>query len=431
MLYRYSSPGHRRRAPGLLFALALSSAAPAAATALDGRVVLDWSEQAFETLVAHDGYFDTLVASRALAIVHTAVHDAVNAAAPRYETYNLVPGAAGADPVAAAAAAAHDSLAALFPAQGAALDAALTRSLASVADADARARGVAVGRAAAAAMLARRADDGTARKVDFPLRDLPGAYRHVPGWEILVHPEWRDLTPFVLAAPDELRSPPPPALASAEYARAFDEVRRFGGAASDVRSADQTAYAKFWYEYSDRGWNRVARVVAAQERLDLWRTARLFALVNQAMADGYIAGWDSKLHYDLWRPVTAIPLAAEDGNPATAAVAGWSPLMPTPPIQDYPSTHSVLGAAAAEVIVGILGRDVPFAMTSPTAEDPSAPRRLAGLRAAAAENADSRVMAGIHFRFACDAGLEMGRGIAKRALESRLRPIEQVAAADR
>jgi hypothetical protein len=105
--------------------------------------------------------------------------------------------------------------------------------------------------------------------------------------------------------------------------------------------------------------------------------------------------------------------------------------MPTPPIQDYPSTHSVLGAAAAEVIVGVLGRDVPFAMTSPTAEDPSAPRRLAGLRAAAEENADSRVMAGIHFRFACDAGLEMGRGIAKRALESRLRPLEQVAAADR
>jgi hypothetical protein len=149
------------------------------------------------------------------------------------------------------------------------------------------------------------------------------------------------------------------------------------------------------------------------------------------MADGYIAGWDSKLHYDLWRPVTAIPEAALDDNPATAPVADWSPLMPTPPIQDYPSTHSVLGAAAAEVMVGVLGRDVPFAMTSPTAEDPSEPRRLAGLRAAAVENADSRVMAGIHFRFACDAGLEMGRAIARRALESRLRPLEQVAAAGR
>lgn len=431
MHFRYSSAGHRRRAPGLLFALALTSAAPAAATVLDGRVVLDWSEQAFETLVAHDGYFDTLAASRSLAIVHTAMHDAVNAAVPRYETYNRVPADAGADPVAAAAAAAHETLSALFPAQRAALDAALSRSLAAVVDADARARGVAVGRAAAAAMLARRADDGTARKVDFPLRDVPGAYRHVPGWEIVVHPEWRFLTPFVLASPDELRSVPPPALASADYARAFDEVRRFGVATSDVRSADQTAYAKFWYEYSDRGWNRVARIVASQERLDLWQTARLFALVNLGMAEGYIAGWDSKLHYDLWRPVTAIPLADEDGNPATAPTGDWAPLMPTPPIQDYPSTHSVLGAAAAEAMIGVLGRDVAFEMTSPTAEDPARPRRFASLRAAAAENADSRVMAGIHFRFACDAGLEMGRAIARRALESRLRPLEQVAAGGR
>jgi hypothetical protein len=431
MLFRYSSPGHRRRAPGLLFALALTGSAPAAATALDGRVVLDWSQQAFETLVAHDGYFDTLAASRALAIVHTAVHDAINAVAPRYETYNHVPGDAGGDPVAAAAVAAHETLAALYPAQRATLDAALARSLAAVVDADARARGVAVGRTAAAAMLARRADDGTARTVDFPLRDVPGAYRHVPGWDLIVHPEWRDLTPFVLSRPDELRVAAPPALASADYARAFDEVRRYGAAASDARSADQTAYAKFWYEFSDRGWNRIARIVAAQERLDLWQTARLFALVNQAMADGYIAGWDSKLHYDFWRPVTAIPLAAGDGNPVTAPVEGWSPLMPTPPIQDYPSTHSVLGAAAAEVMVGVLGRDVPFEMTSPTAEDPARPRRLASLRAAAVENADSRVMAGIHFRFACDAGLELGRGIAKRALESRLRPLEPVAGGGR
>lgn len=431
MLFRYSSPSHRRRAPGLLFALTLTCAAPVAATALDGRVVVDWSERAFETLLAHDGYFDTLAASRALAIVHTAVHDAINAAAPRYETYNHVPGDAGADPVAAAAAAAHETLTALYPAQRVALDVALERSLAAVADGEARARGVAVGRAAAAAMLARRADDGAGRPAEFPLRDEPGAYRHVPGWEILVHPEWRELTPFVLATPDELRVAPPPPLSSRDYARAFDEVRRFGVAASEVRSADQTGYAKFWYEFSDRGWNRIARIVATQERLDLWQAARLFALVNLGMAEGYIAGWDSKLHYDLWRPVTAIPLAAEDGNPATAPVPDWEPLMPTPPIQDYPSTHSVLGAAAAEAMIGVIGRDVAFEMTSPTAEDPSKPRRLPGLRAAAEENADSRVMAGIHFRFACDAGLELGRGIARRALASRLRPLEQVAAAGR
>ena len=136
---------------------------------------------------------------------------------------------------------------------------------------------------------------------------------------------------------------------SAEYTAAFNEVQSKGAVDSTLRTTDEATYAKFWYEFSERGWNRVTNVVAKQEGLGLYATARLFALVNIALADSYIAGWDSKFHYDFWRPVTAIRAADSDGNPQTAQVAEWTSFLPTPPVQDYPSTHSVLGAAAAEV----------------------------------------------------------------------------------
>ena len=173
---------------------------------------------------------------------------------------------------------------------------------------------------------------------------------------------------------------------------------------STVRTADQTAYAKWWYEFSDIGWNRIARIQATNHNTGLYTTARMFALLNMAMADAYIAGWDSKYYYKFWRPYTAIHAAATDGNDKTKADPNWEPLIPTPPVPDYPSGHSVLGNAAATVLTHFFGNHSPFSTTSTTAFPAGAIRSFKSFTQAADENADSRVMAGIHFRFACDAG---------------------------
>ena len=229
------------------------------------------------------------------------------------------------------------------------------------------------------------------------------------------------MTPFALQRADQFRSAPPPALGSAAYAAAFDEVKAKGRKGSAARTADETAYAHYWYEFSDIGWNRIGRVAAADRGLGLQSTARLMALVNVAMADGYLAGWDAKYHYDFWRPYTAIRAADFDLNDATTPDAAWEPELATPPVQDYPSTHSVLGAAAAEVLAAVLGDHTTFTMQSPSAIPANSPRTFTSFRQAAAENAASRVMAGIHFRFATKAGLEMGRDVGQWTVAKQLR----------
>jgi hypothetical protein len=251
-----------------------------------------------------------------------------------------------------------------------------------------------------------------------------GAYRHTPGFDFLFAPHWSRLRPFALDAADQFRVAAPPSVESTVYARAFQEVKTLGGRASTARSEEQTRIAHFWYEFSDIGWNRVARVVARDRGLDLWDAARLFALVNMALADGYIAGWDSKLHHDFWRPITAIHLAGEDFNPATAPDRDWQPLLPTPPVQDHPSTHATLGAAAASVLAGLLGEATAFGLTSTTALPENPVRHFGSFAEAARENAESRVMAGLHFRFACEAGMELGGRIGRLVLANHLRPVE-------
>jgi hypothetical protein len=285
-------------------------------------------------------------------------------------------------------------------------------------------RGLTLGRDTARTILAERAADGSAQTRRYAPADRPGAYRFTPGFELAFAPHWRAVKPFALRNPSQFRVGAPPELTSAAYAAAFAEVKAFGGKAYSRRSQEQTDIAHFWYEFSDIGWNRVARVVVADRGLDLWEAARLFALVNMVLADGYVAGWDSKMHHDFWRPVTAIRLAADDGNPDTYQDTAWEPLLPTPPIQDHPSTHSALGAAAASVMAGLLGDDTPFSFASTTALPTNRVRRFARFSDAAAENAESRVMAGLHFRFACEAGLELGERIGRFALANHLRPVE-------
>jgi hypothetical protein len=391
-----------------------------------GEIVADWGLTALATIRTDNNYADPLMASRTFAMVHVAMHDAVNQAAPHYATHVTHTGQKGtADPAVAAITAARDVLKALHPAQEKMLAALYDKAMADAGIGPRVEAGKAIGAAVAAAIIADRKDDGATAKEAYAEHGAPGRYRFVPGTDFLFAPHWRNLKPFALEKVDQFRTPAPPALESAAYAKAFNEVKAAGGATGSNRTADESAYAAFWYELSEIGWNRVTRIAARQKGLDLWDSARLFALVNMALADSYVAGWDSKLAYDHWRPVTAIHRADEDRNPTTGKDASWTSFLPTPPIQDHPSTHSVLGAAAAVVLASVLRTDnVSFTMMSPSALAASPERKITSFSAAARENAESRIKAGLHFRYAIEAGLDLGRKIGGVAAEKLMPVIE-------
>ena len=384
-------------------------------------VVTDWSLTAFQVIKAGDGYGDPMAASRSLAMVHAAMHDAVNGARPRYQRYALEAVPAGsdkADAAAAASQAAHDVLVALYP-QAAATAVAkvqLERTMLEAGIGSSIEAGTKLGKAAAAAVLTKRANDGAVGNEPYIEGTQPGEYRFTAPFDFAAAPHWRHVTPFVLATTSQFRTAAAPALSSEAYRRDFDEVKRVGGKTSAQRTSDETHYAAFWYEFSDIGWNRVARAVSGRVGQDLHERARTFALLNMAMADAYIAGWDSKFHHNAWRPVTAIHLAGDDGNPRTAPEASYETLLVTPPVPDMPSTHSALGAAAAAVLADAFGRDhVSFAFASSSAMAANPVRAFRSFSEAAKENADSRVKAGLHFRFATEAGLQLGRSIGQLA----------------
>jgi hypothetical protein len=231
------------------------------------------------------------------------------------------------------------------------------------------------------------------------------------------------VTPFVLRTSQQFLPDEPPALTSEAYAKDYDEVKAIGSKSSALRTDDQTMMARFWYEPSASGWSRIARVTAEANGLDSWERAQLLALVNLAMADGFIAGFETKYTYNFWRPITAIRAGDTDGNDATVADPAWESLLNTPAIPDYTSTHSVLGGAAAAVLEKFFGTDqVSFSVTSgvPFA---GLTRSFSSFSEAAEENADSRVYAGIHFRTACRDGVKQGRHIGQFAFQHYLLPV--------
>ena len=226
---------------------------------------------------------------------------------------------------------------------------------------------------------------------------------------------------------------PPYTVTEQNYTADFNEVKALGGdgrTTPSTRTADQTEIVLVWWESSPLKWNRIARTVAVTRGLTLWEHARLFGLLNMALADGYIAMADAKNHYHFWRSVTAIQLGETDGNPATPGDPAWTPLRPTPPNSDYPSGHSIEGGAAAEVLKQFFGTDqISFqdcSITLPagsTCNDPSPVRRsYTSFSQAADENAYSRTLIGFHFRKAIEAGTAYGRNIGARAATLALQP---------
>src|SRR6185436_7741855 len=363
---------------------------------------------------------DPLTESRVFAVVHAAIHDALNAIERRNEPYREgLTANAGALPEAAVAAAAHAALVGLLPARKADFEMAFADALEQMKDKRAAADGMRVGKQAAARLLALRRDDGANRPIAQAAGTKPGAYRptppdFTPAWAA----HWGKVKPFVLASSSQYR-PVPPLLPTSTRARAEnEEVRAIGGKTSALRTPEQSEISRFWYENSPQGWNRIAREVANARNLDEWQSARLFALLNLAMADGYIGGFEAKYHYNYWRPATAI---RESGG--SSGDAAWLPDLDTPPVPDYPSTHTVLGAAAAAVLARFFGTDmVSFSMTS-GAPYAGITRKFWSFSEAAQENGASRVLAGIHFPTAVRAGYVQGDLIGAWTYDHALKPV--------
>jgi hypothetical protein len=387
--------------------------------------VTKWNEIA--TLAAT--VTNPLQQSRLLAMTHAAVHDALNAISRRYRPYALdIQVTAEASPEAAVATAAHAVLVAQLPSQAPALNDAYTASLALIPDGLAKSAGVAVGEAAAAVILALRIADGAAEaQFTYTPGTNPGDYQFTPPNDnppFVLLPGWGEVSPFVLDDSSQFRPGPPYALTSKKYTADFNEVKSLGAKIGSSRTAEQTEIAQFWRESSPVGWNRIARIVSTQQGLALAENARLFALLNLALADGYIGSWETKYYYHFWRPITAIRLADTDGNPDTSADPTWEPLFPTPALPDHDSAHSVEGGAAAEVLKQFFGSDtVSFSTTSTTSDPPNVVVRTFGsFSQAAEENGFSRIYIGFHFRKAVTDGIKHGRKIGNLTVTHFLRP---------
>jgi hypothetical protein len=408
--------------------------------------------------------------SRVLAIVHIAIFDALNAIYRRYPGYSgELPAYRDSSPDAAIAQATHDALVALYPRQANRLDNWLKADLARLPAGRSRLNGIDIGRRAAAAILALREDDGAYYDEpvvgeDYQVSNAPGEWRPDPvsGIRIALGAYWRRLTPFVLQSATQFRPPPPPALTSSAYAAAFAELKSLGGdgyRTPTSRSPDQTVAGIYW-GYDGTAWigtpprlyNQIAVQLALGRSPDALELARTLALVNVAIADATMATWAPKYEYDFWRPVTAIreaspgtgPTGQGDGNPATRADPGWTPLGApasnltgpnfTPPFPAYPSGHAGLGSAMFQVLRRAYGDGIGFTFISDefngiTRDNrgrirPRLPRSFATLSEAEEENGQSRIYLGIHWHFDKTAGMSVGRQVADYVFERGLvRPV--------
>jgi hypothetical protein len=425
-----------------------------------------WSEQAWRTIaIDHtpppagpSAYFEQAGptrSSRVLAIFHIAIYDALNAIHRRYPGYSAsLPAFADSSADAAIAQAAHDTLVALYPHQAARLDAALSADLARLPGGRNKLNGIDIGRRAAAAILALRANDGSQRPEpivgeDYPLFTEPGKWRPDPvsGIQIAFGAWWGYVKPFVLPSVTAFRPPPPPSLSSDAYTRAFNEVRQLGGSGPATRRTDEQTRIGIYWGYDSSAWlgtplnmyNQIAVQIIRMRTTDPLEQARALALLNVGLADSVIVGWEAKYYYRFWRPVHGIreaspgtgPTGQGDGNPDTLADPNWTPLGApasnlvgpdfTPPFPAYPSGHAVTGGVTFQTLRKLYGDRVPFTFLSDewngvTRDNdgwirPRWPRSYSSFSQVEAEAGQSRIYLGVHWQFDKTAGLALGHQV--------------------
>jgi hypothetical protein len=390
---------------------------PAATLKNDQMPVARWNTIALDALSPTEGT-NPMMQSRTFAILHAAIHDALNAIDRRFEPYT--PGLSAAPDAsvdAAVAAAAREILVTLVPDQASLVNTAYARVLSELSEDHARVAGISIGQSAARATLARRKGDGheTGTEPTYVPSSGAGAYQFTAPFTFAAQPGWGRVRPFVIDIKQHSVAGPQP-LTGLQYARDLAHIKAIGGTASSKRTHEQSEIARFWYEDSPLGWNRITNTVVQERKLDPWTAARTFALVNFAMADGFIAGFEAKYRFNFWRPVTAIHNADADGNASTKEETTWQPLLTTPPVPDYPSTHTVLGWAAAQVLIELFGDDAEYRATSLTL--PGVTRHYRSFSTAADENGLSRIYAGIHFQHAVKDGKRQGRSVGSSVAKS-------------
>jgi hypothetical protein len=411
-------------------------------------------------------------ASRAMAIVHIAIFDSVNAVLGGYQSYSgIQPAKPPVSLDAAVAQAAHDTLAALYPSQASAFDSLLADDLANINNKNERANGVSLGQRAASAILSMRTNDGAQVPephlgVNYFTSDQPGHWRQDPvGLQpVALGAHWGECAPFVVQSTNQFRVPPPPALNSPDYTAAYNEVMSVGGDGvhtPTTRTPEQSFIGIFWaYDGTPslcappRLYNQITVHIADQMNLNTIQLARLLALVNTSMADAAMSIWESKYYYDFWRPVGGIresdpgtgPTLLGDGNPNTAGDINFTPLGApasnltgpnfTPPFPAYPSGHGGFGGAIFQTMRRFFGTDnIAFTFVSDefngvTKDNagnvrPLMPRSFTTLSQAEEENGQSRIYLGIHWHFDKTQAIAQGRNVANYVFDHAFTPVSK------
>jgi hypothetical protein len=380
--------------------------------------VLDWNETGVATVLA--ARQPPPESARAMAMMHLAMFNAVNAIERRYTSYGFESrSASGASASAAAAAAARSVLAGLFPDQREAVEKAYAASLARLSGERGIEAGVALGEQAARDCLAMRTKDGVGMANVY--RPVTSAGVYIPTALTASH-DWREVKPWVMRSPSQFRPEPPPTLRSATWTRDYNEIKEVGARNSAKRTPEQSEVARFWTAVGVVTWNPVVRSLAASKPRSLVANARLFALVNMAASDAFVAVFDGKYTHNFWRPVTAIRNGDMDGNDATAPDAAWLPFVETPMHPEYPCAHCISAAAVGAVLEGEFGtgRVPTISMTSPTA--PGVTRRFERIADYVKEVDNARVWGGIHYRNSTEVGERMGREIGRLVSSTALQP---------
>ena len=402
-------------------------AAVAGVFTAEADIVTDWNTAVLNSIRA--GHTPPPAASRNMAILHASIYDAVNGVSQNGQPYLVKPlkkkDAEATSLNAAATAAAHKVMLALYPARAAAHAALHTTLLAGIPNGPAKNNGIVWGEQVAGAILAARASDGSTNVVVPPAATLPGQWVPTPpAFAPYLLPQWGFMQPFTMITSDQFRPSRQPALDSLGYVSEYYLVRELGSATSTARTADQTQIALFWAdgggtETPPGHWNDIAQDIAITQGNTLAENARLFALLNLALADAAISCWDAKFVYNCWRPVTAIRAGDHDGNVATVGDPGWTPLIATPPFPEHTSGHSTFSGAGATILALFYGTDnIPF--TTGSDAMPGVTRSFTSFSDAATEAGMSRIYGGIHFMAANIGGLSAGEAIAEQAFAKYL-----------